>query len=885
MFFTFYDHLEEFMSLGLLLESEKLIVPQNIQEHKAVINEATQNEDIDSETRSSHFSPAPANKLSKLIEIRNLSEFDKYQLIELIERRCLDLTQQLYLKYLSCATIQKEIAYAIIVVARQENNILNADNNVLRELYGVSIRNEAEFKSTIETLSVTLPNNSLNLQFDLVIREYTEEGLEIVPGMPHPHQVPSHTPQSNIHSNINQSPTTNEQILASQAQNVPPQLNYHSIVRIDSKRDHNSNQIHIQDDSRNQSLSRQIVQAGTMSREPSVERHPLAKIKIDSEPLVKQLVQQANTSKFRTQDRDSATSNNLLNYNFDASIKSRALVTNNIPLRQKAINSVNQSNSNSKATLDNLVFVYDLSNNDTSKEIKSKTASKMLEPLTFAQPQGIRHLSFDVNNKIKKIDSNLNQSVSNNNNNTSESQRQSITSNIGGVVLEPPGRKQTTRIIGDNNHRLSIPTSKDDVGQDNRFPTFNSMSKLNIYSGQELQNTGIDPFEYDFKLNSGSNKSEYKLFNSSFNLTKDEADISKGFNNRNNEDEYSLSIGRNAQGSFINDHSNQKGVGSGSNLGQRLEKLKAKITLGAAIKKPNEELETGNDTSRSRPSSNITGVNLSETFKIFQDQESIQIKNYDSSNPLNRNMKSSLTGNKPSNMSLLQRNINMNPVPNIYSSSSQNNTSNYESLNKVTQQALNLTGIKESISTQKLNPIKRLAHPDQLNKQESTQVTNQRRDSSTFRVQTQPPIPVSFRSSFEGMSQAVNNLKNSNFMPQPHSIANHQGGPGIFKSPTGQQPQSLQSLYNSQVNNVSDGIRTSELRISYGNPVVQGVNSHHQINSQGLMQVGKISGTPNNAGLMASHRVQQLSSFNNNEDQTGKQQRISYGANSKIVFG
>lgn len=96
-------------------------------------------------------------------------------------------------------------------------------------------------------------------------------------------------------------------------------------------------------------------------------------------------------------------------------------MTNNVPLRQKAINSVNQSNSNSKATLDNLVFVYDLSQNDTSKDIKSKTASKTLEPLTFAQFQGIRHLSFDVNNKIKKIDSNLNQSVSNNNNNTSES--------------------------------------------------------------------------------------------------------------------------------------------------------------------------------------------------------------------------------------------------------------------------------------------------------------------------------------------------------------------------------------------------------------------------------------------------------------------------------
>jgi hypothetical protein len=48
----------------------------------------------------------------------------------------------MYLKYLTDATIQKEIAYAIIVVARQENNILNADSSILREMYGVVIRNE-----------------------------------------------------------------------------------------------------------------------------------------------------------------------------------------------------------------------------------------------------------------------------------------------------------------------------------------------------------------------------------------------------------------------------------------------------------------------------------------------------------------------------------------------------------------------------------------------------------------------------------------------------------------------------------------------------------------------------------------------------------------------
>jgi len=59
-FFTFYDHLEEFISLGLLMESEKIIIPSigNGGDNKAVINEATQIEDLDSESKSNNVSPS-----------------------------------------------------------------------------------------------------------------------------------------------------------------------------------------------------------------------------------------------------------------------------------------------------------------------------------------------------------------------------------------------------------------------------------------------------------------------------------------------------------------------------------------------------------------------------------------------------------------------------------------------------------------------------------------------------------------------------------------------------------------------------------------------------------------------------------------------------------
>jgi hypothetical protein len=129
------------------------------------------------------------------------------------------------------------------------------------------------------------------------------------------------------------------------------------------------------------------------------------------------------------------------------------------------------------------------------------------------------------------------------------------------------------------------------------------------------------------------------MFNGRLNLIKDESEI--------NQDDYSMSVARNLKGL---DYSNQKSItGSSTNLGERLEKLKAKITQGG--KRPGDsEMEFGDDTQRSRPSVNtITGVNLNDTFKVFQEVDSnANSKNYESQgNPLNRNMKSFLTGKPP----------------------------------------------------------------------------------------------------------------------------------------------------------------------------------------------------------------------------------------------
>jgi len=74
-------------------------------ENRAVMNEATKIDDHDSENRSNNVSPAGGNKLSKKIDIRSIGDKDRVQLLESIERRCLDLCQQIYEKFLTDGNI------------------------------------------------------------------------------------------------------------------------------------------------------------------------------------------------------------------------------------------------------------------------------------------------------------------------------------------------------------------------------------------------------------------------------------------------------------------------------------------------------------------------------------------------------------------------------------------------------------------------------------------------------------------------------------------------------------------------------------------------------------------------------------------------------------
>lgn len=120
----------------------------------------------------------PGGKVSSISELDVLK---KEQIIEKVERRCLDLCQQLIQKFLLDATCQKEIAYLIVAIARKEAGIINYETDLLREYYQVPIRNRAAFAKSMTELAKECPDNSDNLEFDLVIRKYRPDGTEILP--------------------------------------------------------------------------------------------------------------------------------------------------------------------------------------------------------------------------------------------------------------------------------------------------------------------------------------------------------------------------------------------------------------------------------------------------------------------------------------------------------------------------------------------------------------------------------------------------------------------------------------------------------------------------------------------------------------------------------
>lgn len=221
---TFYDFLEQMMMMGLLFANDQISVYSNAstddlmnfsntkKTRKSVVenedsgneedlvsprspspsykvegsNRSTQNES----KRGSHLnSPlviknTKANLFSPCSNIKNITDYDSKELdllVENIERRCLDLAQQVSFRYLTDATIQKEMAYLIVAAARRDNGVIDYDSEFLREFFQVEIREEQDFNSKLSLILDECPDLSNQLLFDLVIRQYTPDGREIVP--------------------------------------------------------------------------------------------------------------------------------------------------------------------------------------------------------------------------------------------------------------------------------------------------------------------------------------------------------------------------------------------------------------------------------------------------------------------------------------------------------------------------------------------------------------------------------------------------------------------------------------------------------------------------------------------------------------------------------
>lgn len=812
---------------------------------------------MDSDSRSNK-SPATCNKLGKQIDLRTVAEKDKYQLLEMIERRCLDLCQQLYEKYLTDATIQREIAYAMIVTARQDNNIRTADSQTLRDLYDIQIRNENEFKSTVETMTNTLPNHALDLKFDLVIREYTQDGIEIQPGQPIPRkkvihqQVPGIPPNTNVQVKRT-SPVAIEHAFLTNHPPIPPQNNP-TIVRISSKKNSLasaivSNQPHqpsmvsvtvaLPDKSSSRANNRKVIGA-SKSRDHSRNKRPLPKIKIESNSLMKLAGPVTTKAASRPFKRDSVNSACILDYNFENHSKQ---------------NTQNQSHRNSRIINVNTNMQTTLTKSHHPSSTKHKPNSHSRgKSLTEDSLSAIRNININGAVKIKRIIGSK-----------ENSKRHSFSSHAD----IPDGQNQATRIIGDNNHRVSMVNHNADQSSaiDNsiEFKKFDSKKNLNVYSSI---NKGKPSFESNknhvyvdlkksYALAEGSNpqavikkQPENKLFSSSFILVKEDNKNEPIATNGSEKTD-------NIQSTYINAMNKMKHGGipmaqgkrlSGSlNLGQRLEKLKAKMSMAM---KSDQQLNP--DTARSHQTQGSQFGN--EQYQSFQTGLKNQLdsndtkRNYSSHNPLSLNMKESFLKNnsgKKGNFSKFNREPSERPqfytqesgqvifkkkTPNMRHSYTSNlmarPSDNQFSLlqNKIGTKTISKKGETNSSATNiRLNSIQR------SNQQISgPQDMPQRRGSSHSRNVISGKN--SYRGYLGGRKPFTSNLKNSNVIQTNSNVGSVQNN--AFQMPK-------HSVYSQQNNRM---MRSSEYKISQSSQQNQlfGVTSGRYISSS------KATTTPTN---------------------------------------
>lgn len=159
---TFYDYLEEFLSLGVLSEDDKISTSksQNQNSSPQCITPEPQESQILKFTRNSPDKKSISNshKSSKqstnYLDITNLAPTARKHLLRSIFRLSLHISHFIASEYLTSINLQREIAFLVISLARKLLKIKDYSSPLLKDLYKVTINNEDYFNKNLAQLEL-----------------------------------------------------------------------------------------------------------------------------------------------------------------------------------------------------------------------------------------------------------------------------------------------------------------------------------------------------------------------------------------------------------------------------------------------------------------------------------------------------------------------------------------------------------------------------------------------------------------------------------------------------------------------------------------------------------------------------------------------------------
>jgi len=161
--------------LGVVFDDDQLICnlkqERNVQSAKISVNESTKQ-------KAESFHSAAQIDINK-IQISHLEYDMKLEIVDFVEKGCLDISRQMISTVITDPTVQREVAYTILVAARKRFWFHEPDRLLLRELHKVEIRDEEEFIINVYKILEICPDSTDRLYFDLVIRQYNSLGEEV----------------------------------------------------------------------------------------------------------------------------------------------------------------------------------------------------------------------------------------------------------------------------------------------------------------------------------------------------------------------------------------------------------------------------------------------------------------------------------------------------------------------------------------------------------------------------------------------------------------------------------------------------------------------------------------------------------------------------------